>query len=55
MSISKFLEYIYLEKKSSHHTKIAYNSNKLVEMYIFFLLYATLRGTCFPSRANKTI
>ena len=27
MSISKFLDYIYLEKKSSHHTKIAYNSN----------------------------
>ena len=29
MSISKFLDYIYLEKKSSHHTKIAYNSNLL--------------------------
>ena len=29
MSISKFLDYIYLEKKSSHHTKVAYNSNLL--------------------------
>ena len=29
MSISKFLDYIYLEKKSSYHTKIAYNSNLL--------------------------
>ena len=29
MSISKFLDYIFLEKKSSHHTKVAYNSNLL--------------------------
>ncbi len=29
MSISKFLDYIYLEKKSSLHTKIAYNTNLL--------------------------
>jgi len=29
MSISKFLDYIYLEKKFSHHTKVAYNSNLL--------------------------